>query len=93
VRGSADDFESVFVDVFVAFGAEGYEVVADGEAADGIVDDVVDVEPERVWAAGDAAAIAVASEDFAALCFGGNAGFGIDDGNFWIIWTWLGFGR
>lgn len=67
MRGFVLDGEVAVVEVFVAAGAQGDEVVRLGLAAVGVVDDVVDFQPEGVGAAGDGAAVAVASQDFAAL--------------------------
>jgi hypothetical protein len=61
--GVAGDGEEAFVDHAVVGGAEGEQVGGVGGAAVGPVDEVVDVEPAVVAAAGDAAGVVALFDD------------------------------
>lgn len=78
VGGLAGEGEEAFVEVAVAAGADGEQVGRERGAAFAVEDDVVDLQPEDVGAAGDGALVAVSAQDLAALGGGDEAGLFVE---------------
>jgi hypothetical protein len=77
VGGGAVDVQVAAMQVTVAAGAEGDEVLRGGRALLAIVGEVVNVQVELVGAAGALAAVAVAPQDVDALFWSEVAGAGV----------------